>query len=134
MRSTLVARDTIDFIWPQIEKYILAAFSVPCDEPANSAIKDLYTGDAHLWVAHDRTGIKGAAIARLLILQNQKKIYQVVACGGEDMPRWIDCLRDIEKFAKQNGCKALRISGRPGWKMLKNRGYAEPFVILDKGL
>lgn len=134
MRATLVSPDTVSYIWPQVERFIRPAFDVPCDEPADSAIDDIHSGDAHLWVAHNKAGVWGAAIARLLLLENKKKVYQVIACGGEQMSEWIDCLSAMEKFAKQSGCYALRISGRPGWKMLKSRGYKEPFIILEKGL
>ena len=134
MRCTLVAKENISYAFSLVEKFLRPAFDVPCDELFDSALKDLFTGDAHLWVAHDKTGVLGAAISRLLILQNKKKICQVVACGGKEMPLWIGCLGHIEKFAKQNDCKALRISGRPGWKLLKAHGYQEPFIILEKGL
>ena len=135
MRATLVARETIGYIWPQVEQYILKAFDVPCDEPAESVIKDLETGDAHLWVAHDARGIKGAAIARRILLINGRQIYQVIACGGEEMPTWVSSgLKSIERFAKDNDCSAVRLSDRPGWKFLERSGYKEPFCILEKAL
>ncbi len=135
MRSTLVARDAIGYILPQVEQYIRAAHDRPCDETADTVIQDLFTGDALLWVAHNGAGIKAAAVIRLLVVPNKRKICHIVCCGGVDMDEWIDCLSDIEKFARKNRCAVVRVSGRPGWKYkLKPRGYKEPFIFLDKDL
>ncbi len=133
MRSTLVAQDAVGYILPQVEGYLRAAHDHTCDETAETVFQDLYMGNALLWVAHNGAGIKGAAVIRLLVMPNKRKICHIVCCGGVDMKEWVDCISDIEKFARKNRCAAVRISGRPGWRKIL-KGYKEPFIFLDKDL
>ena len=136
MRSTLVAPDTIGYIWPQVEKFIHSAFEAGIgDDTLASVTTMLARGEAQLWVAHNGAGINAAAVTRMAVMPTGRRILSVLACGGEELASWEDCLGDIEKFARRQGCDAARLSGRPGWKKVyKKRGYEEPFVILEKVL
>ena len=136
MRSTLVAPDTIGYIWPQIERFIHSAFEAGIgDDTEGKIVALLARGDCQLWVAHNGAGIKAAAITRMAIMDNGRRILSVLACGGEELKTWESCLGDIEKFARRQGCDAVRLSGRPGWqKIYKKRGYIEPFVIIEKAV
>ncbi len=136
MRSTLVAPDTIGYIWPQVEGFIHSAFKEGIgDDTVESALLMLSRGEAQLWIAHNGSGIKAAALTRMAVVANGKRVLFCVACGGEDIETWEDCLGDIEKYARRQGCDTVRISGRAGWKIyIKKRGYREPFVILEKAL
>ncbi len=135
MRSTLVAPDTIGYIWPQVEKFVHSAFETEIgDDTEAGVIAMLGRGEAQLWVAHNGAGIKAAAITRMATTPNGKRICFCVACGGEDLSEWEGCLADIERYARKQGCDAVRLTGRAGWKIYKKKGYREPFVILEKVL
>ncbi len=136
MRSTLVAPDTIGYIWPQVEKFIHSAFEAGIgDDTKDSVLGMLERGEAQLWIAHNGAGIKAAALTRMATVSNGKHICFCIACGGEEIETWQDCIGDIEEYARKQGCDALRLSGRAGWKIyIKKRGYKEPFVILEKAL
>lgn len=135
MRSTLVAPDNIELVWPAIEGYIHSAFTKhEGDDSEESVIALLSRNEAQLWVAHNGAGIKGAAITRIATVSNGRKICFCMACGGVDFQEWEHTLGDIERFARVNHCNAVRITGRPGWKVYKKRGYKEPFVLLEKVL
>ncbi len=94
----------------------------------------LARGEAQLWVAHNGAGIKAAAITRMAVVPNGRRVCFCVACGGVELAAWKNCILDIERYARRQGCDAVRLSGRPGWKIYKKQGYAEPFVILEKAL
>ncbi len=135
MRSTLVAPDTVGYIWPQVEKFIHAAFKAGIgDDTKESVIAMLGRGEAQLWVAHNGAGIKAAALTRMAVAPNGRRICFCIAVGGEEIDTWKDRLTDIEKWAHKQGCDAVRLSGRPGLKIFKKQGYEEPFVILEKVL
>ena len=136
MRSTLVAPDTIGYIWPQVEKFIHSAFETEIgDDTEADVVAMLGRGEAQLWIAHNGAGIKAAAISRMAVMPNGKKVCFYVACGGKDIAEWEDCIDDIEKYAQKHGCDKARATGRPGWKKIfKERGYKEPFIVLEKVL
>ena len=136
MRATIVAQSNVDFIWSSVERFIKAAYTKHVgDETEEDAKKLLEEGKAQLWIAHDGRGIRAAAITRLATVPNGRRICFAMACGGEGVEEWKSHLGDIEKFAKQNKCDAVRLSGRRGWRtVFKPQGYKEPFVILEKAL
>ncbi len=135
MRSTLVAPDTVGYVWPQAERFIQSAFAKHTgDESEASVLALLAKGEAQLWIAHNGTGIKAAAITRMAMVNSGRRICFCVACGGEDFDQWAHTLGDIEKWARKQGCDAVRITGRPGWRVYKKQGYKEPFVVLEKAL
>ncbi len=134
MRATIVDRSNIDFIWSSVEGFIRSAFTKHSgDETEEDAKNLLAAGRAQLWIAHDGRGIRAAAITRLAVVPNGRRICFVMACGGEGVKEWASHLGDIEKFAKTNRCDAVRLSGRRGWRTVFP-GYKEPFVILEKAL
>ncbi len=135
MRSTLVAPDTIGYIWPQVEKFIHSAFEAGIgDDTKDSVLAMLGRGEAQLWIAHNGAGIKAAAVTRMAAIASGRRVCFCVACGGEEIETWKDCLKDIERYARKQGCDAIRLSGRAGWKIYKKQGYKEPFVVLEKAL
>ncbi len=136
MRCTIVAQSNIEFIWSSVEHFIKSAYTKHFgDETETDTLELLRLGKAQLWIAHDRRGIRAAAITRLATMPNGRRICFCMACGGEGFEDWAaQGIREIEKFAKVNTCDAVRLSGRKGWREFKKHGYIEPFVILEKAL
>ena len=47
--------------------------------------------------------------------------------------KWQYLVKDIEQFAKDEGCKMMELIARPGWqKVLNNYGYQRTHVVLEK--
>lgn len=83
MRSTLVSPANIEFIWPSVEKYIHSAFTKhEGDDTEETVIALLLRNEAQLWVAHNGSGIKGAAVTRIATVPTGRKICFCMACGG----------------------------------------------------
>ena len=93
---------------------------------------DLFDGLSQLWIAWDGAKIIAAAITSLGIVNNEKTCT-IVACGGDELARFGHFINDIEKFAKAEGCAAVRINGRLGWKRALI-GYGLQSVVLRKEL
>jgi hypothetical protein len=63
----------------------------------------------------------------------RRKVCVIIACGGIDMPRWLPLIEGIEKYARAEGCAAVRIVGRKGWaRVLPD--YRVHRVVLERKL
>ncbi len=89
--------------------------------------KDVLEGRQLLWlVISDK--IEAAGTTHL-----SRGVCTITACGGHLMDRWVSLHKRIEKYAKDEGCRAVRIYGRPGWERVLD-GYRREFVVLEKAL
>jgi len=70
------------------------------------------SGDLVLWVGRK-------AKYALLLKVSQYHLHKscgIVAIGGDHMDEWISDLKEIEDYARSQGCKNMVISGRKGWQ------------------
>ena len=101
-------------IWPKVRPLILTAMK-RADFGAFAPVEDdVLNGDALLWIAHDGKEIPAACVSQITETE-WRKVCTIVACGGNDMSRWLGLLEQIESYAKAEGCSASRIVGRDGW-------------------
>ena len=83
-------------------------------------------GRMQLWSGKD-----GCAVTELLVYP-RKKVLHVFLAGGK-MEEIIDFQRDAIEWAKQQGCTAMSIAGRMGWKkVLSEHGWEPKFLTLTK--
>ncbi|MBN9601813.1 MAG: hypothetical protein J0G33_02660 [Afipia felis] len=92
--------------------------------------RDVLSGSDLLWLAWDGASLMAAAVTSLGTV-NGMKICTIAACGGSGWPDFGHLLAGIETYAKSEGCMAMRIYGRSGWKRLL-KGYRLRSVILEK--
>lgn len=128
--------DKIDVIWPQAAHFIHAAFLTGLGDDTAETIKaDLDAKRALLWVVWDGKGLIAVATTTLVVVPNGNKLCIVTSCAGRELPRWLHFIGELEKYAKDEGCQKLRLTGRAGWKeWLKDRGYRQPWMCLEKEL
>jgi hypothetical protein len=119
--------------WPHIAHFIKAAFASGHGDDTAEAIKiDVFAGSAVLWVVWDGTAFIAAATTKVMATPG-KRICVIACCGGKQLHRWCHFITDLENYARAQGCDALRIMGRPGWKAVFP-DYREPWVCLQKEL
>jgi len=97
-----------------------------------SVKRAVFDGVDQLWIVWDGAEIIAAAITSLGIV-NDEKTCTIVACGGEDLSCFGHFVKDLEQFARAEGCTVVRINGRPGWKRALT-GYDLQSVVLRKEL
>jgi len=85
-----------------------------------------------LWLAWDGQSIVGTCVTELSETINGR-VCVIVAVGGKDRSRWLHFTRQLEDFARTEGCRAMRLYGRRGWKRVM-RDYRETRIILEKDL
>jgi hypothetical protein len=91
-----------------------------------------------LWiVTRLRVGERAIVAAGLTELVNHPgmRVCRLIAWTGEGHEDWLHLLDDIEAWARQAGARRMIPIARPGWKKaLKQRGYSETHVVLEKDL
>jgi hypothetical protein len=140
MQLVCVPPDQVARAWLHVRHLILAAMKrggLSSFRPVEDAV---LRGDALLWLAWDgdpRSGSGAGRITAAAVTELQqtewRKACVVVACGGDDMRRWIGLLDSIEAYARAAGCEAVRMMGREGWqRMLPS--YRRTGIVLERAL
>jgi len=109
------------------KKWIEAALSKGGDTHSFVDICDsVIKGTMQLWV-----GEKGCAVTEIVVYPN-KKVLHVFLAGGK-MEQITDMHDDAVKWAKEQGCVGMTISGRKGWqKVLSEKGWKPQQLVLGK--
>lgn len=127
----------VEGVWRIIEPMIRAAFATGIgDETADDIHEDLVNMRSLLWVVVDELSseIIAAATTRLVTV-SVGKMCVITSCGGRDLMRWIGFIRDLEDYAKAEGCSIFRMMGRPGWaRFFRRYGYRQPWIAIERRL
>ena len=92
---------------------------------------DVLGGNAYLWAATEDGKILAVAVTQ--ISRDAKgRLCTIVACGGHGWPRFGHLIDVLEKYARDEGCRAVEVCGRPGWARLLN--YRTTRIVLRKEL
>ncbi|MEH2501246.1 hypothetical protein V1290_000057 [Bradyrhizobium sp. AZCC 1578] len=113
-------------VWPLARDLIRAAIERTGLSDFADIEEDVLSGDQLLWLAIS-DHIEAAATTHLTC-----GVCTITACSGHQRERWLPLLAQIEKYAKDEGCK-MRIYGRVGWQRVLD-GYHVEHVILEKDL
>lgn len=114
-------------IWPQTRDLIRAAIERTNLSDFADIENDVLKGDQLLWLAISNH-VEAAATTHL-----SRGVCTLTACSGHQRERWLPLFARIEKYAKDEGCSAMRIYGRKGWERVLD-GYRVQHVILEKDL
>jgi hypothetical protein len=119
-------------IWPHVSPLLKAA----CYRTKLNAFADIeadiLSGRSLLWMAWNGRTVE-SAVATILVNTEIGKVCIITVCGGSDMKRWLPLIDRIETYARDEGCKRVRIYGRKGWLHVLD-GYEEKHIIMDKEL
>lgn len=89
-------------------------------------------GQALLWIAWDGDKIRACAVTELSWINNDK-VCTIVAVGGSDPAEWMGFIKNLENFARNEGCARIREMGRKGWvRVMKD--YKMTAIMLEKDL
>lgn len=121
--------------WPFCSSMIKAAMKRCRITDYSTVEHSIRNGNGLLWLAWDQDArkIMGAAVTQLSSA-NGEKFCTIVAggsVGGRD--EWLPLIAGIEKFARTEGCVAMRILGRRGWARLLP-AYKVSSVLLERTL
>jgi hypothetical protein len=122
----------VHLFWPYASPRIRAAMRKGRLTNYADVERAVLDGGALLWIAWNGETIKAAAVTELSAA-NGERFCTIVACGGSDRGQWLPLIANLERYARAQGCKAMRIFGRRGWsKLLPN--YRTARVLLEKDI
>ena len=118
--------------WPYVSPLIRAAMHKGRLTDYAEVERGVFDGSALVWIVWNGEKIKAAAVTELSCA-NGERFCTIVACGGSDRGQWLPLISELERYAKAEGCKAMRIFGRRGWsKLLPD--YKTSRVLLEKDI
>ena len=120
---------TVHQIWPQAAPLIRSAIERTDLSDFADIEYDVLSGDQLLWLAIS-DHIEAAATTHLVKTRG-KPVCILTACSGAQRDRWLPLFAQIEKYAKDEGARCMRIYGRKGWERVLD-GYRVEHVILEK--
>jgi len=118
--------------WPHVASLIRAAMEKGRLSSFTDVEHAVRNGNALLWLAWNGETVKAAAVTELT-QANGETFCTIVACGGHDRAQWLPLLAELEAYGKAQGCAAMRIYGRRGWRKLLPE-YRTTRVLLEREL
>ena len=92
----------------------------------------LAAGQMQLWTIHRAGSPYGAVVTQINATVRGRECV-IVLLGGRGMKDWLHLLAEIEDWAQGEGCAAVCVMGRKGWKRVLT-DFRETGVILTKKL
>jgi hypothetical protein len=101
-------------IWPDVQHTREWDRIVPLlQAAADRGDGTIYLDGRQVWTCHDECGNLLAAATTRTTLDGHSEVELV---GGHSFKRWLIPLRDkIEAWSRDEGMRAVRAYGRPGW-------------------
>lgn len=95
---------------------------------AADVIDGIKAGEFQLWPAE-----RGCLVTEIFEFP-QRRVLNVFL-GAGDMDQLVDMHDSVVAFARQNGCAAVRVTGRAGWaRVWRKAGFKPLFQTIEKEL
>ena len=136
MNSTLALPDQVVENWHLVKDLLKQAIDHGVGESTlTDYLKRILNYQAQLWVfTDDGYNVKGVGLTKFIEYSTHRTLH-IVAVAGVDWNEWADQYYVVEKFAKENNCKAVEQWGRPGWsKVLPKKipGFETVYHVMRK--
>lgn len=120
----------IQEVWPIVFDMIDSAYAA-FDDPLPDGLKQMMIdGRQLLWLFVEGGRVR-AVLTTALIQKRSGLVCQMVACGGARMDLWKRCHKQIEDYARAEGCYKVITKGRQGWARVLH-GYRLTRISLEK--
>ena len=100
-------------------------------------IQELVEGSKQIWLGTIGKEFVATVVTHIIEYPN-KKTCEICYLGGESGTGVLDALnevKEIEQWARLQGCDDMQVFGRRGWlKALNKHGYSERYTIVGKSL
>lgn len=128
-----VAPELAGRLWPLVkDRFAQVLIDYPSDTTIEATERDVIAGLQLIWIASDGAAIVAAALTALSVTP-ARKLCTITLAFGVNTRLWDTFMPMVEAYAKAEGCTALRIHGREGWKRVL-KGFSEPWIVLNKEL
>jgi len=133
MRAHLLEPEDVAYVWEEVVPLLarVAPHTEGEMEP-DDYIEPLTHGDMQLWVVVENKRVNAALVTQI-IPYPQKRILRLISLAGDNFQDIKDFLEMVEVFALKNGCTALEMWGRKGWKKLLS-DWKDSYIVYTKDL
>ena len=133
MRAHLLEPEDVAYVWEEVVPLLarVAPHTEGEMEP-DDYIEPLTHGDMQLWVVVENKHVNAALVTQI-ISYPQKRILRLISLAGDNFQEIKDFLEMVEVFALKNGCTALEMWGRKGWKKLLS-DWKDSYIVYTKDL
>jgi hypothetical protein len=123
----------VDAVWPEVRPWIEAACKRSRGKfDALDIKRGLLERDDQLWIWRTPTAF-AVGITRLTNYPKQR-VCTIRIVTGTNRREWErECIAHMERWAREQGCDAMELQARPGWKSVL-RDYDMTHVFLEKRL
>jgi hypothetical protein len=92
-------------------------------------------GRFQLWLAWDATQRRafGAGVTEIFDYPRKRVCFLVLWASEAPRAAWLDGLDTVERWAKEQGCAAMRLLGRKGWARVLD-GYRPQYTVFARSL
>lgn len=105
----------VDGLWDEVSPLVDSVTEQSSMYTTDEIKARLLNGTAQLWlVVTDRL----MAVCVTEICRYKRKECNILVCAGRGVNSWVCYLEQIIAWARAEGCEAMTLTGRPGWKKL----------------
>jgi len=126
MMSVCVDPKKINEVWPHFKHLIERAVKKGTSE-FGGIESDVLTGHSLLWLAYDGK-VHAAAVTKLY-----DGVCEITACSGAKLKTFLPLIKDLEAYARDEKCRAVRVVGRRGWIRVLG-AYKPVATVLERAL
>jgi hypothetical protein len=132
-KAHLLEPEDVAYVWEEVVPLLarVAPHTEGEMEP-DDYIEPLTHGDMQLWVVVENKRVNAALVTQI-IPYPQKRILRLISLAGDNFQEIKDFLEMVEVFALKNGCTALEMWGRKGWKKLLS-DWKDSYIVYTKDL
>lgn len=99
----------INLFWPKVRPFIMEALNRGSTWTIGEVYEALINKKAQLWTWQDPD------IRAVMVTTLQDDYCLILTLAGEGLRQWIDHIKTVDEWAREKGCRALRVHGRKGW-------------------
>jgi hypothetical protein len=133
VKLSIVPQDHTDGVWPHVEGHLLKSYR-RCDQNIPLSLRyDLRNGIRQLWLlTRGDVTIVAAGVTSMHALRSGLAL-KIEHFGGSFMGNGRSLLREVEEYAKSQGCNKVMFDGRVGLKRLCP-DYEVSALVMEKRL
>lgn len=138
MKAYWIPATQLEEWWPKICHLFHKGLGTHQYFTFDAAIKRINDGDWKLWVAWDEDLSEVVALAPAYFAADDagKLSCSIAFCSATRIDdTWLELISAIETWAKDGGCKSVKLAVRKGWvRLLAPMGYETSHVEVEKEL
>lgn len=120
-------------VWKPRLSWHFRSFCRRGDHEPDDLWADVEEKRRQLWVALDGDRVKVAILTG--VCNDRQKTFEVTHAAGEDRHLWLPMFGYLEAFARQIGCRKVRIVCRPGYEReFGAMGLRKTHITMEKRL